>query len=106
MRRSGEVVRLAVGGLPLGLFAGTGYQLESHALEAGDLLVIYSDGVTEAVNGEEEEFGEERLEAILRESHDQEARAVLDRIDEAVGAFAGEVARPDDLTLVVARQEA
>jgi serine phosphatase RsbU (regulator of sigma subunit) len=105
VRRSGELERLAVGGLPLGLFAGTGYELDSCQLDPGDLLVIYSDGVTEAVNGDDEEFGEGRLEEILRESHDHPARAVLDRIDEAVGRFAGEVARPDDLTLVVARQE-
>lgn len=105
VRRSGDVERLAVGGLPLGLFAGTGYELASCNLEPGDLLVIYSDGVTEAVNAAEEEFGESRLEEILRGSHDDPARTVLDRIDDAVGRFAGDVARPDDLTLVVARQE-
>jgi len=105
VRGSGEIVRLAVGGLPLGLFAGTGYEQDTCRLEAGDLLVIYSDGVTEAVDQAEEEFGEGRLEEILRESHNHPAREVLDRIDEAVGRFAGEVARPDDLTLVVARQE-
>jgi serine phosphatase RsbU (regulator of sigma subunit)/pSer/pThr/pTyr-binding forkhead associated (FHA) protein len=104
-RRSGELERLAVGGLPLGLFAGTGYEVGTCQLDPGDLLIIYSDGVTESINDEEEEFGEERLEEIVSGSLGEPPRAVLDRIDEAVGRFAGSQARPDDLTLVVARRE-
>ncbi|HKY05674.1 MAG TPA: SpoIIE family protein phosphatase, partial [Blastocatellia bacterium] len=67
MRRTGEIVMLDKGGLPVGLMPGVQYCEDSVRFEPGDVLVIYSDGITESVNDrDEEEFGEERLIEVVR----------------------------------------
>jgi sigma-B regulation protein RsbU (phosphoserine phosphatase) len=71
-------------------------------LRPGDLLVIFSDGVTEAMNEGGEEFGEAGLLAALEAHRDEPASAVLDGVMEAVLDFSRREQR-DDLTLVVAR---
>jgi len=67
----------------------------------GDLLVLYTDGVTEAINEHEEAFGEERLTQVVRQHHDLEAKEVITQIRAAMRAFTGERPRFDDATLVV-----
>ncbi|MBI2950862.1 PP2C family protein-serine/threonine phosphatase [bacterium] len=93
------------GGLPVGVdpaLAGVSPYLEQRVdMRSGDVFVIYSDGVTEAGDGEGDMFGEERLEAVLFEHRTKDAAAVQEAICGAVSAFLGDAPPGDDLTLVV-----
>jgi sigma-B regulation protein RsbU (phosphoserine phosphatase) len=97
------VRRLETGGLILGLFPQATYEQETVALEPGDLLVIFSDGVTEALNGAGEEFGEDRLLACLDANRQCRPAELLDRLLSAVRTFASGAAQHDDVTALVLR---
>jgi sigma-B regulation protein RsbU (phosphoserine phosphatase) len=101
LRSDGELAVLGRGGPPLGLSEDTRYEQGQSFMSAGDSLLLYSDGVTDAKDGSGATFGEERLRALLRDvvrSAPQEAvKAVLD----AVARFRGRVEQTDDITLVV-----
>ena len=72
-------------------------------MHSGDILLVFSDGVSEAMNSNEEEFGEARLAALI-DSHPQLSAAGLrDMILFQVAEFVGEAPQHDDLTLVVAK---
>jgi sigma-B regulation protein RsbU (phosphoserine phosphatase) len=73
-------------------------------LQAGDLVVFYTDGVTEALNGEGELFGDARLESTVEAQAGASAQAVLESIVAAVRAFTGDCPQSDDLTLLVVRR--
>lgn len=73
-------------------------------IEVGDLLVLYTDGVTEAVNLEMEEFGEERLRAVIAAHGQGDVQEIVETVAQAVEEFAGDMPRWDDFTLVVARR--
>ncbi len=73
-------------------------------LEPEDLLVLYTDGVTEAINEQEEEFGLERLRRVVVAHRERPAAEIAQAIGDAVAAFTGDVPRFDDLTLVVLRR--
>ena len=99
--RGDETTRLMGGGLPLGLFAHADYELQRVDLAPGDALLCYTDGVTESLNPEEEEFGEERLiEAALR-SRDNGAEGVVAAVRAAVDEHTRGTPQFDDLTLLV-----
>jgi phosphoserine phosphatase RsbU/P len=105
-RAAGEIERLGQTGRPLGLFQTSSYDAREVALGPGDLLVCYSDGVTEETNAAGEEFGEERLIALARDTADPEPAGIVARvIDELDRHHAG---RPpqDDITLVALRRTA
>ncbi|HEX8184030.1 MAG TPA: SpoIIE family protein phosphatase, partial [Blastocatellia bacterium] len=97
LRRSGEVVHLDKGGLPIGMMQATCYQEDSVKFEPGDVLVIYSDGITESINERDEEFGEERLLEVVKHNLNRSASGIRDRIDEALSRFVGTTAPVDDM---------
>ena len=68
LRASGDLERLTAGGPPLGALPGASYREATTTLSPGDVLIIFTDGVTEAANPADEEFGEARLERILRDN--------------------------------------
>ncbi len=107
VRRDGdggvELLRLEAGGPVLGIIPSAPYQQGSVPFEAGDLLVVYSDGVAEAADKNDEEFGEERLAAILREHASDTATGVRDEILRRVKLFIQQEPLQDDLTLLVVR---
>jgi len=78
-------------------------QAVEYQLQPGDVLVLYTDGVTEAENVHAEPFGTERLSAIVQASAGLSARTIKDRIIDAVEAFMGDTPPFDDTTLVVIR---
>jgi serine phosphatase RsbU (regulator of sigma subunit) len=99
--------RLMGGGMPLGLFARSEYEIHERALRQDELLVVYTDGVTEAMNPGEEEFGEDRLTRVVA-SHSggsaaDIASAVLDGLRSHGGIGASQ---HDDITLLVLRPRA
>ena len=104
LRASGEVEMLACSGLALGLFAGRVYEEQSFDLAPGDLLAIYSDGVTEANNIKEEEYSTERLIEMLRAHRERPAAEIVSEILDDIDRFVGAAPQFDDITLLVIRR--
>jgi sigma-B regulation protein RsbU (phosphoserine phosphatase) len=102
VRRDGSVETIESSGLPIGLLAAnTVYREESNALAHGDLVLIYTDGVTEAENADEEELGVERLVEVARQLAGGTAEEVCAGVLEAVETFTGGSTFADDVTLLV-----
>lgn len=101
LRASGEAIWLKATGTPLGLIPGMPYEEESLELHPGDLLALYSDGVTEAQDMEENEFGEQRLAEFLRPIAREPVAGLVDRVFTEVDRFAGEAPQYDDITLLI-----
>jgi sigma-B regulation protein RsbU (phosphoserine phosphatase) len=99
-RRDGSCLRLGEGGVPLGLFPDWNYERGEVQLAAGDRLVLFTDGVTEVSSADGEEFGEERLAAVLLENRHLNAGELQERILAEVAKFSGGQFE-DDATLVV-----
>ncbi len=105
LRKSGagcEVFRLETGGPVIGLLRRP-YQQESFALEPGDLIVLFTDGISESMNARDEEWGEERLIEFAKTCHGLPALEAMTRIMAAAEAFAAGASQHDDMTLVVLR---
>jgi len=98
--------RLAAGGTIVGVFPDAGYEQETITLDPGDLIVVFSDGVTEAFNAEWEEFGNDRLIECVRANTDLASAALLDQIMAAVHRFVKDAVQSDDVTVVVLRYTA
>jgi hypothetical protein len=98
-----EIQRLEKGGPVLGLLPKATYEQGEVALREGDLLVLYSDGVVEATNSSNEEFGEERLIQAVEANWQRSAAEIQGQILQEVTSFAGHKGLEDDLTLLVAR---
>jgi serine phosphatase RsbU (regulator of sigma subunit) len=98
-------VRLTTGGLVLGILPSFPFQEETIALNPGDVLLIYSDGITEAVNADNEDFGEHRLIALVQQNLPLPAGELIEKIIAAVKAFASNEPQRDDITLVVAKRK-
>jgi phosphoserine phosphatase RsbU/P len=98
-----EVQLLTKGGPIIGAFNDCVYEQETIELQSGDLLVAYTDGVTEARNADDQEFGEATLRKIVGSSARDSARELSERIVESVREWCGDVPPQDDLTLVVMR---
>jgi sigma-B regulation protein RsbU (phosphoserine phosphatase) len=108
--RRGQVISLEEdGALPMGIFEGQSFRETTRTLEPGDLLLLYTDGVTEAMappdtSGARDLFGTDRLDALLLDSAGGSAQACVDRIRDAVGRFTGAAGPPrDDQTLIAIR---
>jgi sigma-B regulation protein RsbU (phosphoserine phosphatase) len=101
----GGIRRLETGGLILGLFPQAIYEQETLALEPGDLLVMFSDGVTEALDAAGEEFGEERMLACLDVNRQSRPPELLERLLSSVRGFTAGAAQHDDVTALVLRYE-
>ncbi len=102
-RASGAIEQLKATGVPLGMFPNASWKEESVTLERGDLLCVYTDGVSEALDAADEEFGLERLGQLLVPAAPVEdlCRSVFD----AVETFAADVPQYDDQTLMLIRRQ-
>jgi len=103
---SGTVEQLAAGGLPLGIKADAEYREGRTQLQPGDVLVIYSDGVTEAGSPSGEEFGPTRLYECVSRNVDASAAGIRDRIESALTKFSQGTRAADDITLVIVKRQA
>jgi phosphoserine phosphatase RsbU/P len=101
----GQVDELPAGGMPLGLLPGSRYQMREVSLEPGDLVCLYSDGITEAESPAEEEFGNTRLIDVLRRFREAPLADVLDAIRREVGEHTQGRPQGDDQTLVLLRRD-
>jgi sigma-B regulation protein RsbU (phosphoserine phosphatase) len=101
--RGAEVIRLETGGPVVGLFPISTYQQDEVQLLAGDLLLFYTDGISEAENPAEEEWGEDALVGAARSCAGMPPAEMISRIMQAADHFAAGAPQHDDMTLVVAR---
>jgi sigma-B regulation protein RsbU (phosphoserine phosphatase) len=103
IRENGEIELLCEGGMPVGMFdSGTNqYDSETTQLNSGDMIVMFTDGVTDATSPEDESFGEERLMEIVKQNRDRSAGEVKDRIYGQVTEFVSDAPQFDDLTVLV-----
>lgn len=98
--RGDERQRLTGGGMPLGLFPNATYELQKIRLQPGDKLLCFTDGVTEAMNPQDEEFGDDRLLASVGACTDKPAAEIIDVIRGAIHQHTGGAPQHDDLTLM------
>ncbi|HMO58490.1 MAG TPA: SpoIIE family protein phosphatase [Roseiflexaceae bacterium] len=101
----GEVEQLQAQGIVLGIVPDPQFAQRTTTLEPGDVLCLYTDGVTEAMDGRRQFFEEERLIEVLRRSHHLDPEQIIDRILDAVTAFMGGAPQNDDVTLVVLKRQ-
>ena len=87
-----------IGGIALGIAPGMSFPQDTVNLEPGDILMLYTDGVTEAMNASREEFGMERMQQVFADNPPANSREATEMIFEAVHAFAGDTAQSDDIT--------
>ena len=104
-RNDGTVSQLGSGGLPLGIMSGAQYEGGELQLDRGEALVVYSDGVSEAVNPKEEEFGIDRLTEVVRKNLGASAAGIRDKVESALSTFTETAPANDDITLVIVKRK-
>lgn len=104
LSRDGSLRRLEVGGTVVGLMDGMHYAEEGFEMMSGDILIAYSDGVTEPEN-DFGDFGEERLIEVVQRYRDEPLEVISSQVMQALDAWIGAEEQPDDITLVLARQK-
>ncbi len=100
-RQSGAIERLDAGGLPLGILSSATYQSGVVQLQSGDWLVIFTDGLVEAVNARGEEYDEQRLHSMLTAGVDAKPQELLRRIMADLDVFVGDTPQHDDVTCLL-----
>jgi serine phosphatase RsbU (regulator of sigma subunit) len=98
---TGKIEWLVPDAFALGLFDSASYQSRPLHLDEGDILVVYSDGLTDAENQQDEMFGDERLLDIIRETAHLGSRALQERLLKTIGEFTQGTPQTDDITLLV-----
>jgi sigma-B regulation protein RsbU (phosphoserine phosphatase) len=102
LRADGTKKLLDQSGLPLGVFADSRYSESVVDFLPGDILALYTDGVTEARNRKDETFGLERLEQVVRKAGDLRAHEICQAVTTSVNAFSADIGGPeDDLTISI-----
>jgi sigma-B regulation protein RsbU (phosphoserine phosphatase) len=101
LSQNGSMKELTAGGMVLGLFGEAPYEADTVELQPGDHLVLFTDGVIEALNREGEEFGMERLVPLLKANARASTPEILARLQEAVVSFSAHAPQHDDITMMV-----
>jgi phosphoserine phosphatase RsbU/P len=104
-RASGQIERLDVGGLPFGIKPDAAYESASVTLAPGDWLIIFTDGLVEAVNAQQEEYGETRVLCVIEAGKSDEPSAMLKRLMAALDLFVGNTPQHDDVTCMLLKAE-
>lgn len=102
--RNGETKRLASGGIPVGILAGSDYEEDEYEMQRGDLLLVFSDGVMDASNDEDEYYSEERLADFVLKNRDQKPKEIVDMVCKDIKSFTGDAAQFDDITLMIIKR--
>jgi sigma-B regulation protein RsbU (phosphoserine phosphatase) len=95
------IEELATGGIVIGMFPQASYEEAIVDLRKGDVLIIFTDGVTEALNTAEEEFGEDRLKALIRRVAPLTIHEITETVSDELREWIGSAPQHDDLTFVV-----
>ncbi len=102
--KTGEVESLRAQGIVLGIVPKPQFEQRSRTIASGDVVLFYTDGVTEAMNPQREMFGHERLETVLRQNHQHSSYDIIQAVRDQVEAFAVEGGQSDDITMVVIKR--
>lgn len=100
---TGTIEMIDSQGPPMGFLADSVYERHETRLASGDVILLYTDGVTEATNDELDMFGEERLQALLREHAGGPPQLLVQAVDKALAAFAGHDRHDDDVSMFVVK---
>src|SRR5208337_2497627 len=103
-KKSGAVERLEAGGIPIGIFAESAYQVGTTRLEDGDWLVIFTDGIVEAVNAKDEEYGEPELIRLVDRSSASAPAEMLRSLLAELDVFVGNTPQHDDMTCLLLKR--
>ena len=104
LRQSGEVELLSTTGLPIGMFPKREYESATFQVHAGDTMMLYSDGVTDACTADDQEFGLERATDVLRRHQGRSAAEIQDAVFQAIDEFAGGAPQFDDITVMILKR--
>ncbi len=104
-RASGQIERLDVGGLPFGILPDTQYESATITLAPGDWLIIFTDGLVEAENARQEDYGEARLLTAIEAGKSVEPAEMLKRLMAEVDLFVGNTPQHDDVTCLLLKSE-
>jgi serine phosphatase RsbU (regulator of sigma subunit) len=102
-RNTREVIRLNSSCFPLGMFDNVSCEIDRADLATGDIVVLYTDGITEAENSSGEEFGLERMSAVVRRDSSLSAEALTANIFQSAAEFCQEIGFSDDATVLVVK---
>ncbi len=100
----GQVAAIEATGVPVGLFCVKDYGVRTFTMAPGDVLVLYTDGVTEARNLADEEYGKDRLEQLVRRAAREDPQVIVDACVADVAAFRKAARRTDDITVMAIRR--
>jgi len=92
------------GGLPLGAFQGSTYDKETVFLDLGDIVIMYTDGITEARDKQGIDYGIERLQALIRKNKHLDAQGIVDTLQESILTYSEGVPRHDDFTVIIIKR--
>jgi sigma-B regulation protein RsbU (phosphoserine phosphatase) len=104
IQKNKRIKRLKKGGIVLGIMPECVFEDETVAIQPGDILVLYSDGVIDAQNIKKERFGEERLTDLLQNNRSKSAQDIIDAVVDAVNIFSHNLQQSDDITMVVVKR--
>lgn len=104
-QQKGNTVLLKAKGIALGVIENIELEEEEIQLEKGDLITLFTDGVTEAINQKEEQFGQQRLLTLIEENRGLSACEIISKIEAEVTAFSGGQPQFDDITLMIIKIE-
>lgn len=104
VRADGSIETCATGGLPIGLLEGTEYAAKELTLAPGDILALFSDGIPEATNADDQEYGEERFAGLVTAHRHASLPEVVQKTHDDVTRFRGEAPVGDDMTLLLLRR--
>lgn len=99
-----ELIELTRTGMVLGLFEAVDFEQGTVQLNPADFILLYTDGVSEAMDAHNREFGKERLRRVLLENRQALAEDMAEALEQALTAFTGEAAPSDDITFVIVRR--
>ncbi len=104
--KTDELIRLTEGGFMIGILnEGVTYEIGTAHVEKNDIIVFYTDGVTEAMNKAGDEFGDKRLTDIIMENKNKSAEEILEGIKNSIVNFSKDTPQYDDITLIVLKRE-
>jgi len=104
IRASGDTELLGTSGMPIGLMRDGNYSEVTNTLNSGDILVVYTDGITEAENPDGEEYGIERLQEVCEKNRNKSLKDLAENIEDDLDNFADGVPYADDRTYVLVRR--
>ncbi len=104
IQRDNKKVRLTTGGVVLGFVPDFTFEQDKIVLEPGSIMAIYSDGITEAMTEQEEEFGEDRFAEVVTAHMNESSESIIQHILEAVEKHIGKMSQMDDMTLLIIKR--